>query len=335
MIRVLYRFSITIIILCSTYSHVRGEPWSEKLGFPPGRRVVILDAREMGVAWEINEATKELLTSGHVSSAGIVVTGPRFNDVAKWSRDNSGYDLGVSVALTNPYETLSWRLLTSEQGPTTLVDADGFPWKTVVQLAVSANAEDVKAELDAQIDRARKAGIKPTHICGYYGTALSRPDLAAVILGAARKYWLPAPVIELTPELVERFRQQGFPINEEMAELISDYPLPKLDDLRMSPPGESYEDKRDRFCELINTLLPGLTQVILRPAVESKGLKLLTADWQQRVWDADLLRDEKVMTAMKEQSVLVTDWREVMRRFESGPSIPTDAATVSTEEDSK
>ena len=28
--------------LHSTYSHVRGEPWSEKLGFPPGRRVIIL-----------------------------------------------------------------------------------------------------------------------------------------------------------------------------------------------------------------------------------------------------------------------------------------------------
>ncbi len=196
-------------------------------------------------------------------------------------------------------------------------------------------AEDVKREIDAQINRARKAGLRLSHISGYYGTALSRPDLTAVFLGASKKYWLPATVVELTPELVERFRSQGFPIHDDMQLLIRDYPLPKLDDLRFAPPGRTYDEKRDNFCSLLSQLNPGLTEIRLRPAEESKGLQLLSNDWQQRVWDAKILSDEKVKKTMKEQSVIVTNWREIMQRYDAGPesrfeklSDPAEAATA-------
>ena len=140
-----------------------------------------------------------------------------------------------------------------------------------------------------------------------------------MFLGAAKKYWLPATVVELTPELVERFRFEGFPIHDEMLQLIRDYPLPKLDDLRYAPTGRTYEEKRDNFCNLLVQLKPSLTEIRLSPAEESKGLQLLSDDWQQRVWDAQLPSDEKVKKTMQEQNVIVTNWREIMQRYDGGP----------------
>jgi predicted glycoside hydrolase/deacetylase ChbG (UPF0249 family) len=318
-------YFLFVCVLISVRSLALAEPWSEQLGFPPGQKVLIIDAQEMGVMWEMNEAGKELLENQRVSSVGILTTGPWFNDFASWCRQHPRHDFGVSVALTNPYSAIQWSLMSPAFGPSTLVDADGNPWKTVVQLAASVTADDVKRELDAQIDAARKAGVPLSHIGGYYGTVFSRQDLAAVFLGAARKYWLPAPVVELTPELSEKFRRQGFPLDETMVELISNYPLPKLDDLKFMAAGETYPQKKANFISQIKTLAPGLTQIVCRPAVESRGLQLLSDEWQQRVWEAQVLADEEVQQAMQQAGVALTDWREIMERFEHGETTKSGA----------
>src|SRR5690606_29648863 len=157
-----------------------------------------------------------------------------------------------------------------------------------------AETDDVRRELEAQLLAARAAGFKPSHLSGYYGSVFCRPDLCAVILAAAQKHWIPAPVVELTPELIERFHRQGFPVDETMVHLITNYPLPKLDDLQRFPAGETYEATRDAYCELLRAIRPGLTQIVCHPAVESEGLKRLAPDWQHRVWTLQALADEKV-----------------------------------------
>jgi predicted glycoside hydrolase/deacetylase ChbG (UPF0249 family) len=325
MIRACLSFSLLLVALAA--SEVRAEPWSVRLGFPPDRRVVILDVRELGISWEMNVAAEQLLEAGQVSSASAVVTGPWFHDVAAWHREHPQHDLGLSVALTNPFPTLRWRLLTSEHGPTTLVDADGFPWQTVMQLAVNAEMDDVRRELEAQLLAARAAGFKPSHISGYYGTVFCRPDLTAVVLAAAQKHWIPAPVVELTPELIDRFRQQGFPVDETVIQLITNYPLPKLDDLQRFPAADTYEATRDAWCELLTMIRPGLTQIICHPAVESEGLKRLTPDWQHRVWTLQALSDDKVQEALAREKIQFTTWREIMHRFEQG--VPAEHASQS------
>jgi hypothetical protein len=312
---------LAFVVALLVSSSVRAELWSVRLGFPVGRRVVILDAREMGIAWEMNVAAEQLLEGGHVTSASAVATGPWFHSVAAWSRAHPQYDVGLSIALTNPYPALRWRLMTSELGPTSLVNADGYPWQSVVQLAVNADVEDVRRELDSQLLMARSAGLSPSHISGYYGTPFCRQDLAAVFLAAAQKYWIPAPVVDLTPELIDRFQRQGFPIDESTKQLIANYPLPKLDDLQLFPMAASYEQTRDAFCELLTVLPPGLTQIVCRPAVESEGMKRLTPEWQQRAWTAQALADEKVRDTIASQQIIFTNWRELMQRFEQGPPV--------------
>ncbi len=310
-------FSLVFSLLLAPLANAQGQSWSVKLGYAPDQRVVVLSAREMGLSWEMNDAGTKLLEAGLVSSVDVVVPAPWSEDFAKWCRANPNHDVGISIAVTNPYEAIHWRLLSSEQGPTTLVDADGYPWHTVVQMAVATDPEDFKRELDAQIIRARAMGLSLTHMTGFHGTAFCRPDLAAVLLSASQKYWLPVPVVELTPELIARFQRQGFPVDEQMVRAISDYPLPKLDDIQVVPVGNTYEETRDYLCQMLTMLRPGLTEIISHPAVESEGLKRLTPAWQQRVWANQALADEKVRRTLSEQRIVVTDWRKIMQRFEA------------------
>ena len=108
-----------------------------------------------------------------------------------------------------------------------LVTAEGDPWRTVLQFSLNAKPEEVERELHAQILKARAAGIEISHLTGYHGSVFSRVDLAAAYLSTARKYWIPALVIVLTPEHVERFRREGFPLDQQLIDLIQNYPLPK------------------------------------------------------------------------------------------------------------
>jgi hypothetical protein len=203
------------------------------------------------------------------------------------------------------------------------VDADGLPWSNIVQLAANAAAQDVQRELEVQIQRARSAGLRPSHINAFHGALFCRTDLAALLLGASQKHWLPTPVVDLTPTLVDRFRRQGFPVDDALIQLVNDYPLPKLDDVQFVPPGATYDEKRDLFVQVLKSLTPGLTLITCQPAIESSGLKLLTGDWQQRVWDARLMGDEQVKGIMEQEKIIVTDWRDLMRRFEQPRSDET------------
>jgi hypothetical protein len=316
------RFLVSIVcVFLANCSTGRCQSWAQKLGFAPEAKVVILGAREMGVSWEMNESGKQLLEAGHLSSASVAVTAPWFEEFAAWRRSRPDDDIGISIVLTNPYPVIHWRLLTTGLGSTTLVDGDGLPWSNIVQLAANAAAEDVRHELESQINRARTAGLQPSHLNAFQGAIFCRTDLTALLLAASQKYWIPTPVVDLTPELIERFRRQGFPVDDELVRLINDYPLPKLDDVHFVPAAETYEQKRDLVLEILRTLRPGLTQLTCQPAVESRGLQLLTADWQQRVWDAQVMSDEQVQQTMEQEKIIVTNWRDIMRRFQlpAGP----------------
>ncbi len=272
----------------------------------------------------MNDAGKALLEQGRVQSASVVVTGPWFEDFADWCRQHPGLDVGLNFALTNPFDRLDWRLLSPQDRSSTLTDGDGFPWKNVFQLASSATAADVEAELHAQIARARQAGIPLTHLSGYYGTVFCRTDLAAVLLRTSQKFWIPTPIVELTPEHLARFRREGFPLQDDLIELVRNYPLPKVDNIRFLPPAtDSYEQRRDELCRILRELQPGLTELVFHPAVASPGLERLTDDWQQRVWSHQLLTDEEVQKTMTEQLIQTTNWREIMRRFEGAPEEQT------------
>ncbi|MEX2317034.1 MAG: hypothetical protein WD669_07775, partial [Pirellulales bacterium] len=64
------RVSIGLLAMASAFvASARAETWAERLGFPPGAKVLILHATEMGMCNETNAAATQLLESGLVRSA--------------------------------------------------------------------------------------------------------------------------------------------------------------------------------------------------------------------------------------------------------------------------
>ena len=310
---------LVAVIYVLVPSLASAETWAEKLGYPPEKRVLILHANYMGAAYEFNRPGQELLESGRVQSAGLMVPCPWFEEFAQWCRQHPQHDIGICLTLNSPGTNYRWQPLGGAQS-SSLVDADGYMWRSELQLAIRADAEQVAEEIDRQIEKARRAGVQPSHLLPFMGSLLTRPDLARLYLEVAEKNWIPAVMVELTPKNIESLQADGFPLTDEVIELVARYPLPKLDDLHFVPVAESYEEKREKFYELVRGLSPGITQIIAGPADDTAGMQRMTARWQHRVWENQLLSDDQVHQFLQDEGIVLTNWKEIMERFESGAS---------------
>lgn len=306
------------------------ETWAERLGYPTGAKVVLLHASELGMSFETNAAGTKLLEADLIRSASAMAPCAWYVDLAPWRRSHSSADLGLTLTLNSELTNYRWRPVAHNRLVASLRDIDGFFWTSPVQVMANATTDDVEEELTAQIAFARQQGMNPTHLTTHLGALVTRPDLIAVYLDIARRSWIPAVLVELTPEHLVRFEEQGFPLPEDIIELLSDYPLPKIDDMRFVAPAESYDAKKQAFLTMLAELEPGITQVNLRPAVDSEALRRITPDWQQRVWEAQLLQDQEVAGALKDKQFIFTNWREIMGRFDGRRQAPAESSATET-----
>jgi predicted glycoside hydrolase/deacetylase ChbG (UPF0249 family) len=236
--------------------------------------------------------------------------------MAAWCAEHPDHDVGLHLTLTSEWRHYRWGPVAPRDRVKGLLDPLGYLHRDVAAVARSATADEVAAEIRAQFARARRLGMKPSHIDTHMGTLYSRPDYTRAYLEMAVAEKVPAMVIEMTPRTVEKFREQGYKLPAEMLKLVADYPLPKLDDFHSVAPGKTYHEKRQKLFEQVRGLPPGLHEIIFHPSVETEGLKRITNSWQQRVWEDRLMADPAVRQFWKEQGVVLTDWKEVYARFE-------------------
>ncbi|HVU87928.1 MAG TPA: polysaccharide deacetylase family protein [Pirellulales bacterium] len=309
--------ALLIALALFTIANVaRAETWGEKLGFPAGKKVLILHADDIGMCYEANEAAKNYLKAGQIQSAALMVPCPWYNEMANWYIENPDYDLGLHLALTSEWKWYRWGPVAERSKVPGLIDNEGYLWRSVQSVVLAAKPTEIEEEIRAQINRAIARGTKPSHIDTHMGTLYARPDYTRAYLKVAEEFRIPAMVVEPTPKVMEKFKKQGYPVSEAGSQLLRDYKLPKLDDFWAAPEGKTYEEKREKFFELVRSFDPGITEIIFHPSVQTEGLKAITGSWQQRVWEAQMFADPAVHAFFEREGILFTNWKEMMRRFD-------------------
>ena len=302
------------VCLAATFASALAETQAEKLGYPSDARVLLLHADDIGMCQEANEAARDYLEAGHIQSAAVMVPCPWFDDFADWCREHPEADVGLHLTLTAEWKNYRWGPMTPRHQVPGLVDEDGFLFRSVAEVAESASAAEVEREIRAQIDRAIQRGLRPGHIDTHMGTLYARPDFVEAYLKVAVEYGIPAMVIDPSPRNLALYQSRGETVAKSVIEQLAKYPLPRLDSFRSVERGDTYEEVRAGFFELVRTLEPGITEIIFHPSVESEALRRITGSWKQRSWEARLFSDPETIAFLKKEGVLFTNWREMMRR---------------------
>ncbi|MBC6998915.1 polysaccharide deacetylase family protein [Cytophaga sp. FL35] len=293
------------------------KTWAEKLGWPKGKKVLILHADDIGMCPEANTAAKNQLTDGDIQSAAVMIPCPNAKEFIDWAIENPKSDIGLHLTLTSEWKTYRWGTVTPHEEVPGLLDETDHMWHKVIQVVQNASAEEVEKEIRAQIEQSLAWGFRPNHIDTHMGTLYADPGYVEAFLRVAQEYKIPANVIDISnPKVLEGFRKEGYPLDDSVVEMIATYQLPKLDFFSSAPKGGTYEEKVENFKTLVNSLRPGLTEIIFHPSVQTENLKEITNSWQQRVWEAEMFADPNLLDFFKKEDIIFTNWMEIMERFE-------------------
>jgi hypothetical protein len=290
---------------------------AEKLGFPAGQKVLLLHMDDLGMCEEANEAGKHYIKNDFIRSGAVMMPCPNAEEFVQWAKENTDADIGAHLTLTSEWKDYRWVPLTEKSKVPGLLDEEGKMWRSVPPVVMNATPEEVETEIKAQIEQMIALGLRPSHIDTHMGPLYGSPAFVRVFLDVAEEYQIPANAIDLSnPKVAAFYREAGYPVNEEVIEMLGNYNLPHLDNFGSVPKGKTYEDKKDNFFKLVNSLEPGLTELIFHPSVETENLKSITGSWQQRVWEAKMFADPEVLQFFEENNIIITNWKEIMERFE-------------------
>ncbi|MCM4168585.1 hypothetical protein DHD08_12930 [Arenibacter sp. H213] len=290
--------------------------WAEKLGWPAGKKIIMLHADDIGMCPEANIAAKAQLTTGQIQSAAVMIPCASAEEFISWAIENPKMDIGLHLTLTSEWKEYRWGPITDKTQVPGLVDPESKLWRSVPEVVQNASDLEVEKEIRAQIEQSIAWGYTPDHIDTHMGTLYGDPSYVKAYIKVAQEYGIPANIIDISnPKVLALFKEQGYPLDDSVVDMIAGYTLPKLDFFTSAPKAKSYDEKIANFKKLILALKPGLTEIIFHPSVETENLKGITNSWQQRVWEAKMFGDPDLIDFFKEEDIIFTNWKEIMERF--------------------
>jgi predicted glycoside hydrolase/deacetylase ChbG (UPF0249 family) len=319
---------IFLFCLVLSNSHAQTPTYAEKLGFPKGKKVVIFHVDDAGMSYESNVGTMNALDKGIASSTSVMMPCgwvPQFFDYLK---KHPNADAGVHLTLTSEWDGYRWSPLVGRDKAPGLYDEQGAFWHSVDQVVQHASADEVAAEIRAQLARYRAFGLQPTHMDSHMGT-LFQPKFLMAYVKLAIEEKLPILFPGGHASLI--VKANNIPASQQqlikqVGQQLWDAGLPVLDDLDGTsygwtpPTGAATTDeslqkyKTQKFIELIKSAQPGLTYIIMHCTSPTPTFDQISGSGITRKGDMLAMMDPALKGFVDKEGIIITTWRELMER---------------------
>jgi len=295
-----------------------GPTYAERLGWPEGTRAIIMHSDDAGMHRDANIGTIMAIEEGLCNSASVMMPCGWVTPWRNWLRENPDFCNGIHLTLTSEWQSYRWPPLSSIDETPGLFDADGYMHRTVAQVAANASAEEVRTEIMAQINMARRMGMDITHLDTHMGTVFERPDYTQVYVEVGIQEQIPVMIMggHMTQVVQNHpMPEEGMRFVRQLAEHAWNNGLPVLDDLHSDVTGFGpLEQKRETLIERLRTLKPGVTQFIVHCTKPSEVFADISGSGPNRWSDVEVLMDPEVKRVIEEEGIVLTTWRELMER---------------------
>lgn len=288
----------------------------ERLGFPAGTKVLIINADDFGMNQATNAATIEALKAGGLTSATIMVPCPWFPMAADFAKKNPQANLGVHTTLTSEWGKYKWGPVLGQTAVPSLVDELGYFWRDVMPVYEHAKLDEVEKEVRAQIDRALKAGVDVTHIDSHMGTLQYRPDYHELYLKIAKDYNLPCRMASL--DFMKKYGgEKLLDVAKELGVLHPDY-------LFVGAGPNKVEDTPAYWTKLIKEeIRPGLVnEIYIHPGFITPEMENTTGTYKQRTADSDFFKSAEAIELIKSEGIELISYRELRELQRTGKPMP-------------
>jgi predicted glycoside hydrolase/deacetylase ChbG (UPF0249 family) len=288
------------------------NPVLKKLGFADDDRVVIIHTDDIGMCQASVEAYSDLWEIGLISSGATMVPCPWFPEAAAFCRDHPEVDMGVHLTLTSEWQTYRWGPISTRDPLSGLMDDEGFFPRTSEAVQETGDPDAVQVEIEAQIQRAKAAGIAPTHadthmgsvasarfITPYVQTALGSrlpPMLFRMDEAGWQEVGLDAYTAALAVQMMAQLEADGMPLLDHITGLELD-------------PAQAPPDRIAYAKEMLGGLEPGITHFVIHPSKDTPELRAITPDWPCRVADYEAFSSDDLRQWVADSGIQVIGYR--------------------------
>lgn len=295
---------------------MKPNPFLKKLGFTDNDRVVIIHTDDIGMCHASVQAFKDLWAFGTITSGATMVPCPWFPAVAQMCKENPDMDMGVHATLNAEWESYRWGPVSTRDQATGLLDADGYFHQWHPGVYQNAKPEAVAVEVNAQIEKALKAGIDVTHVDSHMGTIMNPMFVESYIKAGASR---------LLPNMLPRLdaagmNMMGMSAEEKMKymplmEQFEAMGIPMVDGI-LGMPLEHDHDHIGVAKKLFGELPIGITHFIFHPSIDTAELRSIAPDWRARVANYNAFMSDELKQFIESQDVKLIGYRalrEAMR----------------------
>jgi len=297
-----------------TASATTAQTIQERLGYPATARLLVIHADDLGMAHSVNRAIFEAFENHWITSASVLVPCPWFAEVVTWAKAHPDADLGIHLALNSEWTTFRWRPISAAEKVPSLLDADGYFPLEETDVAAHAKIPEVEMELTAQIERARAAGIRISHLDSHMSALMGTGALAEGYQRLGREQGLP---ILWHASAAEKLPGEAQPCADF---ILND------DDLEIRT-GVAAKDWLEVYKAMLAPLKPGVHHLVVHLAHDDEEMRGAAADhpdwgaaWRQL--DFDMVRSAEFRKFLREQGFVLVNWKDLARALPSDYSVP-------------
>jgi len=287
------------------------NPFLKKLGLADDARAVIIHTDDIGMCHASVQAFKDLWAFGTITSGATMVPCPWFPAVVQMCRANPEIDMGVHATLNAEWESYRWGPVSTRDSSSGLMDTDGYFHQWHQAVYDNAKTEAVEVEVNAQIEKALKAGIDVTHVDSHMGTIMS-PLFVQSYLQAAASRLLPNMLPRMDAKgmdimgMSEQERQAYTPILQQ----IENLDVPMLNGLLSMPLDEPSEQiQMETAKKLLGNLPMGITHFILHPSLDTVELRSIAPDWESRVSNYNVFMSDALKNFIESEDIILIGYR--------------------------
>ena len=324
-----YILSALLAFSSATKAQTSEATFAEKLGFPKGKKVIIMHVDDVGMSYESNQGAIKAIKEGVATSLSVMMPCGWVPGFVHYLKENPNIDAGLHLTLTSEWNDYRWGPLAGKPAVKGLVDSEGAMWSSVANVVKNASADEVETEIKAQLERARAMGFQPTHLDSHMGTLFATDDF----LGRYLKLGMTEKIPVMFPgghntivQKQEKVVGDRLAMTRMVGKQLWDAGLPVLDDLENSSYGWKGPENGDKskealqkyktakYIQALKNLQPGLTMVIIHCTQNSEIFPHISDSWPTRQGDLMAMIDPELKKYIEKEGIILTTWREVMTR---------------------
>lgn|SRR5690554_768866 len=314
----------------NAYAQDLSTTYAEKLGFPKGKKVVILHIDDAGMSYDSNLGTIRALTEGVANSVSVMMPCGWVPGFVHFLKENKDIDAGLHLTLTSEWTQYRWGPLAGKPMVKSLVDHEGALWPSVKDVVKHGSPDHVEMEIRAQLERARTMGFEPTHMDSHMGTLFATPAFLERYIKVGIEEQIPVMFPGGHNTLIkedERLEGEALQMIRNLGKKLWDAGLPVLDDLhntsyswKPEAKGKISKKKLQKYKAqkyihaLKEEIQPGLTMIIMHCTHPTEVFEHISSSGMTREGDLLAMLDPGVRKAIEEEGIILTTWREIMER---------------------